>query len=67
MDYLEENGVKGAAFLAEVEEELSQAQALLNRKFTAKAEDVKALLASRVNQVQDIVFNSAEFKTSTIH
>lgn len=67
MDYLEENGVKGAAFLAEVEDELNQAEALLNRKFTAKAAELKDLLASRVNQVQEIVFNSAEFQASTIH
>lgn len=66
MDFLEEKGVKGATFLAEIEEELAQAEMLLSRKFTAKAQPLFEKIARRVEKAKHHAFDSVA-NTQTIH
>lgn len=68
MGHLEEHGVTGAVFLAEIEEELAQAENLLNRKFTAKAKQhgLDEMLKSRVAKARHFAFDS-QANTQTIH
>lgn len=66
MDHLEAVGVTGATFLAEIEEELAQAEALLARKFTAKAQSLKETIENRVSRIKHYAFDSLA-NQQTIH
>lgn len=66
MDFLEENGVKGADFLAEIQEELQAAQAMLERKFTGKAQELNEMIKNRVARIKAYAFDSVS-NQNTIH
>lgn len=65
-DYLEEWGVTGADFLEEMKEELAQAEAVLSRKFSAKALSMKEMIENRVNRIKNYAFESIA-NQQTIH
>lgn len=68
MAYLEERGVMGADFLAEINEELNAAKAVLSRKFNAKAKanGLDEMVANRVARIENHIFNTAG-NCTTVH